>query len=66
MSTVLIKDPSCDKEIIYLKLMSKANYCGRFGQEQSVPEQAAGRCLQPANLATEPASPLGVPVPFGP
>lgn len=44
MSTVLIKDPSCDKEIIYLKLMSKANYCSRLGQGQSVPERAAGTC----------------------
>lgn len=66
MSTVLIKDPSCDKEIIYLKLMSKANYCSRSGQGQSVPEQAAGKSSQPSNLATEPLSPLDLPVPFGP
>lgn len=48
-STVLIKDPSCDKEIIYLKVTSKANYCSRLGQGQSVPEQAVGKCSQPSN-----------------
>jgi hypothetical protein len=46
VSTVLIKDPSCDKEIIYLKLMSKANYSSRFGQGQSVPEQGVGKCWE--------------------
>lgn len=61
MSTVLIKAPSCGKEISYLKLMSKANYCSRFGQGQSVPEQAAGKHAPPSDLATEPVS----PAPFG-
>lgn len=66
MSTVLIKDPSCDKEIIYLKLMSKANYYSRFGQGQRVPEQTAGKCSQPCHLASEPVSPRDMPVPLGP
>lgn len=65
MSAVLIKDPSCDKEIMYLKLTSEANYCGRLGQGQSVPEQAAGKCFQSCSSATRPVSPLGVPVPSG-
>lgn len=63
MSTVLIKDPSCDKEITYWKLMSKANHRGGAGQGQSVPEQAAGKRFQPSGLAAEPVGPLHLPVP---
>lgn len=56
MSPVLIKGPCGDKEIIYLKLMSKANYCSSSGQGQRVQSWLQANVPKPPTwqLSSEP------------